>query len=409
MKKILTLLFVILTAITFVGCDNDTPTVTYQYESTTKTLFVYMPWTGSTTSSNGSLTEYFDINITSMQNAINTNGGLKGTDVVVYKANRANQAVIFRMKYNITLRKCELDTLLANASNNAITKENLTSLLNQVSSYSNTGSYSILVGCHGSGWTPRGSDTTMPRAPRVTMSSRAFGGQGAELQYDLSDLSYAIANSAMKKVEFVSFDDCYMANVETAYELRDVTNYLVASTSEVMGDGFPYDTLFKYMLGTPDYDNICKTFYNHYIKSSDPYGALSAIKCGDAIKQMASVMKDINTTYTFDPSKLSSVQYLDGYDNNVFFDLGSYVDKLGVTAPLSTNFKTALDNLVPYKVYTPYIYTWYTNAYRSETDPKNSDNTFKVNTFSGITISDPTLNKTVVDSKKNTAWWQATH
>ena len=175
MKKILTLLFVTLTAITFVGCDNDTPTVTYQYESTTKTLFVYMPWTGSTTSSNGSLTEYFDINITSMQNGINTNGGLKGTDVVVYKAISAGSAVMFRMKYNITLRKCELDTLLANASNNAITKENLTSLLNQVSSYSNTGSYSMLVGCNGSGWTPRGSDTTMPWAPRVTMSSRSFG------------------------------------------------------------------------------------------------------------------------------------------------------------------------------------------------------------------------------------------
>lgn len=403
MKKFQTLLFVILSAITLISCDHDDTTVTYQYESTTKTLFVYMPWTGSTTSSNGSLTEYFDANIASMQNAINKNGGLKGTDVVVYKANSVSKAVMFRMRYNITLNKCELDTLLANAGYNTVTKENLTSLLNQVSSYSSTGSYSILVGCHGSGWTPRGSDTTMPRA------SRAFGGQGAELQYDLSDMSYAIANSAMKKVEFVSFDDCYMANVETAYELRDVTNYLVASTSEVMGDGFPYDTLFKYMLGTPDYDNICKTFYTYYTNNSYPYGSLSAIKCGDAIKQMASVMKDINTTYTFDQSKLSSVQYLDGYDNNVFFDLKSYVDQLGVTAPLSTNFKTALDNLVPFKVCTQYIYTAYTNSYRAETDPKNPYNTFKVNTFSGITISDPTLNKTVVESKKNTAWWQATH
>ncbi|BCS86755.1 MULTISPECIES: clostripain-related cysteine peptidase [Prevotella] len=403
MKKILTLLFVTLTAFSLVGCDHDDPRTVYQYENTTKTIFVYMPWTGSTTSSNGALTDYFDINITSMENAINTNGGLKGTDVIVYKANSASKAVMFRMKYNITLRKCELDTLVTNASNNAITKENLTSLLNQVSSYSNTGLYSILVGCHGSGWTPRGSDATMPRA------SRAFGGQGSELQYDLSDLSYAIANSAMKKVEFVSFDDCYMANVETAYELRDVTNYLVASTSEVMGDGFPYDTLFKYMLGTPDYDNICKTFYNYYIKSSYPYGALSVIKCGDAIKQMASVMKDINTTYTFDQSKLSSVQYLDGYDNNVFFDLGSYVEQLGVIAPLSANFNTALEKLVPYTVYTPYIYTAYSNSYRSDTDPKNPYNTFMVKTFSGVTISDPTLNLTVVNSKKNTTWWQATH
>src|SRR5574344_1410160 len=117
------------------------------------------------------------------------------------------------------------------------------------------------------------------------------------------------------------------------------------------------------MLGTPDYNNICNTFYNYYTNNSYPYGALSAIKCGDAIKQMASVMKDINATYTFDQTKLSSVQYLDGYDNNVFFDLESYIDQLGVTAPLSTNFKTALDNLVPYKVYTPYIYTTYSNLY----------------------------------------------
>ena len=397
MKKILTLLFVILAAITLIGCDHDDPTDNYRYEQVTKTLFVYMPWTGSK-SSNGSLTVYFDANIKSMQNAINTNGGLKATDIIVYKASSASQAVMFRMRYNITLNKCELDTLNVNAPYNAITKENLTSLLNQVNSYSNTGYYSILVGCHGSGWTPRGSDSTMPRA------SRAFGGQGIDLQYDLSDLSYAIANSAMKKVEFVSFDDCYMANVETAYELRDVTNYLVASTSEVMGDGFPYDTLFKYMLGTPDYDNICNTFYTYYTNNSYPYGSLSAIKCGDAIKQMASVMKDINTTYTFDQSKLSSVQYLDGYDNNVFFDLESYVDQLGVTAPLSTNFKKALDNLVPYKVCTQYIYTVYPNDYRTDTDPKKPYNTFKVNTFSGITISDPTLNKTVVESKKNTAW-----
>lgn len=403
MKKILTLLFVILAAITLIGCDHDDPTDNYKYEQVTKTLFVYMPWTGSKTSSNNSLTVYFDANIKSMQNAINTNGGLKATDIIVYKASSASQAVMFRMRYNITLNKCELDTLNVNAPYNAITKENLTSLLNQVNSYSNTGYYSILVGCHGSGWTPRGSDSTMPKA------SRAFGGQGADLQYDLSDMSYAIANSAMKKVEFVSFDDCYMANVETAYELRDVTNYLVASTSEVMGDGFPYDTLFKYMLGTPDYHNICKTFYTYYTNNSYPYGSLSAIKCGDAIKKMASVMKDINTTYTFDQSKLNDVQYLDGYHVHVFYDLEAYYDQLGALPPLSANFKTALDNLVPYKVCTQYIYTVYPNDYRTDTDPKKPYNTFKVNTFSGITISDPTLNKTVVESKKNTAWWQATH
>lgn len=398
MKKILTLLFVTLIAITFVGCEKDSPTVTYQYESTTRTLFVYMPWTGSTTSSYGSLTEYFDTNIASMRNAINTNGGLKGTDVIVYKANSASKAVMFRMKYNITLKKCELDTLNINAGYNTVTKENLTSLLNQVSSYSNTGSYSILVGCHGSGWTPRGSEFASDNY--YAKPSRSFGGSGIDMQYDLSDLSYAIANSVMKKVEFVSFDDCYMANVETAYELRDVTNYLVASTSEVMGEGFPYETLFKYMLGTPDYNNICLSFYNFYINYSSPYGTLAAIRCGDAIKQMASVMKAINSTYTFDKSKLNDIQYLDGYHVHVFYDLRAYYDQLDVLPPLSANFKTALDKLIPYKVNTPFIYTslYYPYAY-----------TIQIKTFCGITISDPTTNSYLQDSKKNTAWWQATH
>ena len=384
MKKILTLLFITLTAIALVGCDHDDSKTVYEYENTTKTIFVYMPWTVN-------LTTPFDKNISSMENAINNNGSMKGTDVIVYKASSSSQAVMFRMKYNITLRKCELDTLDVNAGFSSITKESLTSLLNKVCLYSNTGSYSILVGCHGSGWTPKGSE--------FAKASRAFGGITPDMQYDLSDLRYAIANSAMKKVEFVSFDDCYMANVETAYELRDVTNYLVASTSEVMGYGFPYDTLFKYMLGTPDYDNICQSFYNFYINYNSPYGTLAAIKCGDAIKQMASVMKDINTKYTFDQSKLSSVQYLDGYHVHVFYDLRAYYDQLDVLPPLSAKFKTALDNLVPYKVYTPYIYTYL--YYNSDT--------IKVNTFSGITISDPTKNTYLQDSKKNTAWWQATH
>ena len=95
MKKILTLLFVTLTAFAIVGCDHDDSKTVYEYENTTKTIFVYMPWTVN-------LTTPFDKNISSMENAINNNGSMKGTDVIVYKASSSSQAVMFRMKYNIT-------------------------------------------------------------------------------------------------------------------------------------------------------------------------------------------------------------------------------------------------------------------------------------------------------------------
>ena len=30
------------------------------------------------------------------------------------------------------------------------------------------------------------------------------------------------------KMQYILFDACYMGNVETAYELKDVTNYLIS-------------------------------------------------------------------------------------------------------------------------------------------------------------------------------------
>ena len=338
-----------------------------------------------------------------MKAYIDNSKGIKGTDIIVFKANSQSESVIFRMRYNITQQRCEFDTLRANAGFVSVSEANLESLLNLVTSYSATGKYSLLIGCHGSGWTPRGSDATMPRA-----SSRAFGGTEQATQYNISDLRDAIAQSRMKKVEFICFDDCYMANVETAYALKDVTDYLVGSTSEVLADGIPYSEVFGHIIGQPDYGKWIDGFYQHYSSNALPYGSLSAIRCGKYIEDMATVMKAINQTYTFNTSNLNNVQFLDGYDNHVFFDLSSYIDELGVLSPLRANFDQALQDLVPYKASTPYIYTMYTNSYR-QGDSEHHDNTFKVDKFCGITISDPTRNATVFDNKKQTAWWKATH
>jgi len=338
-----------------------------------------------------------------MKAYIDNSKGIKGTDIIVFKANSQSQSVMFRMKYNITQQRCEFDTLRTNAGFVSVSEANLESLLNLVTSYSTTGKYSLLIGCHGSGWTPRGSDNTMPRA-----SSRAFGGTEQAAQYNISDLRDAIAQSQMKKVGFICFDDCYMANVETAYALKDVTDYLVGSTSEVLADGIPYSEVFGHIIGQPDYGKWIDGFYQHYSSNALPYGSLSAIRCGKYIEDMATVMKAINQTYTFNTSNLNNVQFLDGYDNHVFFDLSSYIDELGVLSPLRANFDQALQDLVPYKASTPYIYTMYTNSYR-QGDSEHHDNTFKVDKFCGITISDPTRNATVFDNKKQTAWWKATH
>lgn len=47
-----------------------------------------------------------------------------------------------------------------------------------------------------------------------------------------------------EKIDIIGFDACLMANTESAYELKDVGNYLVASEEVEGGEGWNYDKIF---------------------------------------------------------------------------------------------------------------------------------------------------------------------
>ena len=54
-------------------------------------------------------------------------------------------------------------------------------------------------------------------------------------------------------MEYILFDDCYMSTVEVAYDLKNVTSHLIASTSEIMAYGMPYDKIGQYLIENIDY------------------------------------------------------------------------------------------------------------------------------------------------------------
>ncbi|MDE6335776.1 MAG: Clostripain family protein, partial [Muribaculaceae bacterium] len=227
--------------------------------------------------------------------------------------------------------------------------------------------------------------------------TRYFGGTSREYQTDISTLSAAIANTGLK-MEYILFDDCYMSSIEVAYELKEVADYLIASTCEVMAYGMPYATMGRHLLGTPDYKAVCDDFHNFYSNYSVPCGTLSVTDLS-CIEDMASLMKDINTSYAFDDYQREQLQNLDGYTPTIFYDFGDYVDHLlqQNNAPESTmeEFEMRLSRLVPFKTNTEDFYT----ATRGK---------IKINTYSGITTSDPSVSLRATD-KNNTKWYYATH
>ena len=111
--------------------------------------------------------------------------------------------------------------------------------------------------------------------------------------------------------------------------------------------------------------------------------------------EMVAMMKYINTKHTFDTDRLNNVQDLDGetFTPTIFFDFDDYVRNL-CTNDNNTyeQFNAVLQRLVPYKANTNYIFSG------------NTQRETKVNHFSGITISDPSIRSEIKESKKYTNW-----
>ena len=388
--KVLFIYFILL--VSLASCRKDDDPLP---QTAGQTLFVYMPWSSN-------LTSFFERNIEDIEKAIREEG-LEKERVIVYFMSSPTEATLYELTYENgnTVR-----TVLMSYSNPDYTMaEGITSILKDVVGFAPADRYAMIIGGHGMGWLPVGSDSenVSQRSyqkkhweyENVPMT-RYFGGTTAEYQTDIFTLAEGIYNSGIK-MEYILFDDCYMSSIEVAYDLKDVTDYLIASPTEIMAHGFPYDIILKYMLGDVDYQAISDSFYGFYQNySAMPCGTIGIIKCSE-LDELASVMKEINQKFDFDPLLLDSLQPFDGYSPVIFFDYGDYVTKLCPDLVLLQKFMTQFDKAVPpqLKKNTQYYYSMIGGLKI-------------INTFSGVAISDPSINDKAV-GKTTTSWYKATH
>ena len=168
----------------------------------------------------------------------------------------------------------------------------------------------------------------------------------------------------------------------------------------MMDYGMPYHKTMKYLISsTPDYEALCDEFITFYNAYERPYGTIAVTRTAK-IKEMAVLMKNINDNFTFNENDIDKVQDLDAmhYNPTVYFDFGSYVHTMCKDDDATLDsFNKLLNELVPYKASTQYIYSYMGGSIE------------EVKEFSGLTISDPSTNSVAVETKKQTAWWKATH
>ena len=383
------ILFVAINLISLVGCQKEETPPTPTNE---RTLFMYLPWSTN-------LTDYFYNNIADMETAI-SHTGLSKERVIVFLSTSASEAEMFEIVYENG--NCHRQILKEYANPAFTTETGLTTILNDMKSYAPALNYAMIIGCHGMGWLPveksRGRATTdfiyhweYTDVPQT----RFFGGLSAEYQTDVTTLSQSLSNSGLK-MDYILFDDCYMSSLEVAYELRHVTDYLIACPTEIMVYGMPYSTMGEYLLSErPDYAAICQAFYEFYSNYQYPYGTIAVTDCY-YLDELADLMKRIHSSYSLNGSQTAYIQRMDGYSPVIFYDFGDYVRTLcGNDSELYGHFTALMEKVVPFKAHTERFYT-------------ASRGPITVERYSGITTSEPSSNSRTIDYPQ-TSWYLATH
>lgn len=386
-KKISYIVLLLSILASIVSCSKEDEPI-YQQRDNEQTIIMFFPWSSN-------LLPYFRQNIKDFSESIE-NRGLYAERVLVCIATTPNNAELIELKYDNG--KCVPDTLKNYSNVDFTTQINITNLIKDVVAIAPGKKYGMIIGCHGMGWLPvvrtksNKNSNIFHYDIQTGPMTRYFGGLSSEYQIETRTLANAILESGIT-MEYILFDDCYMSSVEVAYDLKNVTNYLIASPTEVLVYGFPYHKCGKYLIGNVDYKGVIDAFYDFYSEYQYPYGTAAVTNCQE-LDYLAELVYQINNNIVSNDEN-HGIQKMDGYTPTIFYDLTDYIDKVCLDYDIKEQFIIQMRKTVPYKCHTEKYFT-------------ASKGALPIVEYSGITTSDPSIN-TLTNSKKDTEWYKATH
>ncbi len=356
---------------------------------------------------------YFNNNVTKFLEALN--GNIQGdSQVMVITTDSTNDATLYELRYDAILGKAVKEKVkelsLPTPYDSALFESNLREALE----FAPAEKYALIIGSHGLGWVPKAPSTSQTLAlRRLGLSYEDLWkrnenaemtrhlGDKAPTRYNVTEIATAIeANNV--KFDYILFDACLMGNVESAYDLRHSTKYIIGSPCEVMAYGFPYAKIAKYMFtdggSNYDLDKICSEYVRYYKTEATTQSACVALTDTAELEALAQAMKAVNNAGVKADFSLNNVQYYEGQNPHSFYDLGDMVEQSCADAAVAAAFKTQLDKTVTSRYHTTLFYSAF-----------GSGNKYyhNINYYSGISTS------AMVDHYstdwQQTAWYKATH
>lgn len=215
-------------------------------------------------------------------------------------------------------------------------------------------SHGLIVATHGNGWYP-GNTGDLIGGNTLDRGDKTRGLSGPDRYGSTLEID-DMARVLPVKYEFILFHACLMANVETAYALKDKCDYLVGSSVNLPGIGLPYTETIPFLFTAPraDWYRFLNSSVRYYDEITEDYMplALSVVQT-DRLEALAAATRKAMIVLADDPNNFS--RNLEGktyaYDGDALSDLRQVIE-LQCDDPKRPSeeiagFFNALDQAVP--------------------------------------------------------------
>ncbi len=403
MKKISSFIYVLvvfisLFAISSCDCKKEQPS---------RTVLVYI-------AGNNNLSQYASSNLADIKSGYLPTyfkPGKSGDALLVYYHGRGAAPKLLRL-YKGSKGEVVEELIYQFPEQNSVTLTVMSAVLKKANEMFPADENGLILWSHGTGWLPKGyysRPTTavmdasgeiiqVPISQEIDPDAHLVKSFGEENGYELeiADLRKALPI----KYSYIIFDACFMGGVEVAYELRDKSDYFIASSAEIMAQGFPYTTFIEplFAVGKANLPRVCELFYNYYsgqtaqvLKSA----TISLIKSSE----LEPLAQSCKTIFTYGRDRISALDMtkIQGYfrmNKIYYYDLDDFMRAIAEPADYNT-FSLRLSKAVIYKANTP----WFMQG---------STTGFEIKRFSGLSTYIPKPQNITLSTFYSTLLWNKT-
>lgn len=328
------------------GCSssNDEPKPPTPPTVAPRTVLIYMGADNNLGSSG-----YDRADISEMRSAAASGALAGGERVLIYHSAYGADPVLMEL-----LAGGQTDTLLSyDRSLPATSARRMADVIASTRELAPAMSYGFVVWGHGTGWLQDGISE-----PAQTLSIGPDGGT----RMNITTLADVLGDAGC--FSYIYFDCCYMASVETLYQLRHAADYIVGSATELPASGMDYSVNLP-LLADGSIEALVESAtntFNHYdrLSGSSRTCTMTVVRT-DALDELAAATA---TIYAGAPSSMPEgyvPQRFSPYGTTCrYFDLYDYIHALAdsSTAPNAAmeRWRRAFEQAVVYTAHTPFIW-----------------------------------------------------